>query len=130
MEKIELSVQSFSEIPSDIQNIFKNRNTSALQYNHMLYVLAGDKVYSCADSPEGKSLISQISTVFSVSIYSEKDIWKSAIEGFKPLQNRSLVISVFLPCEGQAGNAVDFIRRITETEHVVEEEVVQFVRSH
>ena len=82
MEKIELSVQSFSEISSDIQNIFKNRNTSALQYNHMLYVLVGDKVYSCADSPEGKSLINQISTVFSDSIYSEKEIWKSAIEGF------------------------------------------------
>lgn len=82
MEKIELSVQSFSEISSDIQNIFKNRNTSALQYNHMLYVLAGDKIYSCADSPEGKALINQISTVFSDSIYSEKEIWKSAIEGF------------------------------------------------
>ncbi len=83
MGKIELSVQSFSEIPADIQKIIRNSNTFPLKKNHMIYLLAGNKIYSCPDTEEGLLLIEHLSAGFSSdSITAEDQIWKSLLIGF------------------------------------------------
>jgi len=82
MEKIILSVQSFSDIPAEIQNLIRENKSNPLQYNHMIYVNTGNKVYSCADNDEGKLLINQIyAGLSSASIPEKEQIWKSALTG-------------------------------------------------
>ena len=82
MEKIELSVQSFSDIPADVQKTIINNNAFPLRYNHLIYLMDGDKIYSCPDTGVGQLLINRLADGLSAhSIPPEDQIWKSILKG-------------------------------------------------
>ena len=82
MEKIELSVQSFSDIPVDVQKTIINNNAFPLRYNHLIYLMDGDKIYSCPDTGVGQLLINRLADGLSAhSIPPEDQIWKSILKG-------------------------------------------------
>ena len=62
VKDLSISIRSFSETDPGIRDLLKKEPEAIIRVEGTCYLLAGDKVYSCSDHPEGNSLLKMIKT--------------------------------------------------------------------
>ena len=82
-KKIKISVRSFPEMDASVLEMLAGCGDRIVMKDGTVYRIAGDNVYSCEDSPEGKTLLSQIQPIKtnSSSADSEEEALKAALRG-------------------------------------------------
>ena len=79
----EITVRSFSETEEEILRLTEKSAEGTVRKDGKIYLRAGDKIFSCADTPEGRRLMEALreEREADTADRTEEDFWKRVIRG-------------------------------------------------
>ena len=82
-QKIQLIIRPASEAGPLLQSLVKTGNEEIVRQDGFLHIRAGNKVFSCPDTPEGQALLETVSRGMRISGKkdTEEQIWKDLLFG-------------------------------------------------